>query len=34
VDGLDFDFLGVGQEGADDEAGLIAERVHAEEGVR
>ena len=32
--GLDFDFFGVGQQRADDEAGLVAERLHAEQRVR
>ena len=32
--GLDLDFFGVGQQRADDEAGLVAQRMHAEQRVR
>ena len=34
VNGLDFNFGGVGQKRADDETRTVAERVHAEQGVR
>ena len=34
MDGLDLDLGGIGHEGADDQAGAVAQRVHAEQCMR